>query len=50
MTMLWPHSSAGDRTVDVHVARLRRRLGSHRDAIATVFGVGYKYVPSVLTT
>ncbi|WP_405780133.1 winged helix-turn-helix domain-containing protein [Streptomyces sp. NBC_00859] len=45
---LWPDSSGGERTVDVHVARLRRRLGpQYRKAIATVVGVGYKYVPAL---
>jgi len=33
--------------VDVHVARLRRKLGRHRDGIVTVRRVGYKYVPSI---
>ena len=31
-----------DRTVDVHVKNLRRKLGDAGNAIATVFGVGYK--------
>ena len=31
-----------DRTVDVHVMNLRRKLGSAGDTIATVFGVGYR--------
>jgi DNA-binding response OmpR family regulator len=31
-----------DRTVDVHVKNLRRKLGEGGNAIATVFGVGYK--------
>ena len=36
----------GTRTVDVHVARLRRKLGApYRDRIVTVRRVGYKYVP-----
>ena len=32
-----------DRTVDVHIKNLRRKLGDAGDAIATVFGVGYKF-------
>ncbi|HWW61635.1 MAG TPA: response regulator transcription factor [Thermoanaerobaculia bacterium] len=32
-----------DRTVDVHVMNLRRKLGDAGRAIATVFGVGYKF-------
>ncbi|MFD7686374.1 winged helix-turn-helix domain-containing protein [Streptomyces sp. NPDC059781] len=44
---VWGYGHVGDgRTVDVHIARLRRKLGSgHRDAIRTVRRVGYKYVP-----
>lgn len=46
MAAVWPSRSAGDRTVDVHIARLRRRLGPRRRAcLSTVFGVGYKYLP-----
>jgi len=30
------------RTVDAHVARLRRRLGPVRAALETVSGVGYR--------
>lgn len=33
------------RTVDVHVAQLRRKLGAEGNRIATVTGVGYKLVP-----
>jgi two-component system, OmpR family, alkaline phosphatase synthesis response regulator PhoP len=32
-----------DRTVDVHVMNLRRKLGEAGKAIATVFGVGYRF-------
>ncbi|HEX2062238.1 MAG TPA: response regulator transcription factor [Thermoanaerobaculia bacterium] len=31
-----------DRTVDVHVKNLRRKLGDAGNAVTTVFGVGYK--------
>ncbi|MFN3485928.1 MAG: winged helix-turn-helix domain-containing protein [Planctomycetota bacterium] len=31
-----------DRTVDVHVAALRRKLGRFGEAIETVRGVGYR--------
>ena len=31
-----------DRIVDVHVARLRKKLGPFGDRLATVWGVGYK--------
>ncbi|MFI7138057.1 winged helix-turn-helix domain-containing protein [Streptomyces massasporeus] len=44
---VWGYGHVGDgRTVDVHIARLRRKLGAeHRDWIRTVRRVGYKYVP-----
>ncbi|GAA3758936.1 winged helix-turn-helix domain-containing protein [Streptomyces tremellae] len=44
---VWGYDHVGDgRTVDVHVARLRRKLGpAHRRSIVTVRRVGYKYVP-----
>jgi DNA-binding response OmpR family regulator len=36
----------GTRTVDVHIARLRRKLGpEHRAVIVTVRQVGYTYAP-----
>ena len=34
-----------DRTVDVHVMNLRRKLGEAGKALITVFGVGYKFGP-----
>jgi hypothetical protein len=47
VTTVWGYGHVGDgRTVDVHVARLRRKLGAeHRRAIQTVRRVGYKYAP-----
>ncbi|NLU76735.1 winged helix-turn-helix transcriptional regulator [Streptomyces sp. HNM0575] len=43
---LWGYSHVGDgRTVDVHIARLRRKLGRYRETIVTVRRVGYKYEP-----
>ncbi|MEU2503717.1 winged helix-turn-helix domain-containing protein [Streptomyces sp. NPDC007863] len=44
---VWGYGHVGDgRTVDVHVARLRRKLGAeHRRTIQTVRRVGYKYLP-----
>ncbi|GAA1270325.1 hypothetical protein GCM10009665_68290 [Kitasatospora nipponensis] len=48
VSAVWGYGHVGDgRTVDVHVARLRRKLGAvHRDSIVTVRRVGYKYAPS----
>ncbi|MCX4739589.1 winged helix-turn-helix domain-containing protein [Streptomyces antibioticus] len=47
VTTVWGYGHVGDgRTVDVHVARLRRKLGAeHRRTIQTVRRVGYKYTP-----
>ncbi|MEU8570849.1 winged helix-turn-helix domain-containing protein [Streptomyces pathocidini] len=47
VTTVWGYGHVGDgRTVDVHIARLRRKLGpAHRGTIATVRRVGYKYAP-----
>jgi len=47
VTTVWGYGHVGDgRTVDVHIARLRRKLGvEHRDTIRTVRRVGYKYTP-----
>jgi hypothetical protein len=47
VTTVWGYGHVGDgRTVDVHIARLRRKLGAeHRAAIQTVRRVGYKYTP-----
>jgi DNA-binding response OmpR family regulator len=46
LDLVWPRDYDGDeRTVDVHVARLRRRLGGPPQSprlILTVHGVGYK--------
>jgi hypothetical protein len=47
VTTVWGYGHVGDgRTVDVHIARLRRKLGAeHRQTIQTVRRVGYKYAP-----
>ncbi len=34
--------AGGTRTVDIHVQRLRKKLGSHHGLIQTVYGIGYK--------
>lgn len=38
-----PGVAVTDRTIDVHVTSLRRKLGSHRDLVETVRGVGYRF-------
>ncbi len=33
----------GDRTVDVHIRKIREKLGTHAEMIETIKGVGYKF-------
>ncbi|HQT90888.1 MAG TPA: response regulator [Candidatus Kryptobacter bacterium] len=33
----------GDRTVDVHIRKIREKLGKHSEMIETIKGVGYKF-------
>ncbi|WP_436791101.1 winged helix-turn-helix domain-containing protein [Yinghuangia sp. YIM S10712] len=51
METVWGYPEiGGGRTVDVHVARLRRKLGArHRRRLTTVRRVGYKYEPHDLS-
>ena len=42
---VWGHQYYGDtRTLDVHIRRLRQKLGACGNAIETVVGVGYRFV------
>lgn len=42
---VWGHQYYGDtRTLDVHIRRLRSKLGACDEAIETVVGVGYRFV------
>jgi DNA-binding response OmpR family regulator len=40
--VLDPEREGGERTLDVHVSRLRKKLGDAGQCIATVWGVGYR--------
>lgn len=41
---IWGYEFFGDdRTVDTHIKMLRNNLGSYRDYIQTVWGIGYKF-------
>lgn len=44
---LWQNASGddapGERTIDVHVRRLRAKLGRYEDIVRTVRGVGYRF-------
>jgi DNA-binding response OmpR family regulator len=43
---VWGYDYVGEtRTVDVHVRRLRAKLGDAHGCIGTVLGAGYKFVP-----
>jgi len=42
---VWGHELYGNtRTVDVHVGRLRKKLGKHENKIETVERIGYRYI------
>lgn len=43
--VLDPEREGGERTLDVHISRLRKKLGGAAAAIATVWGVGYRLEP-----
>ena len=43
LTEIWGYTYAGEsRTVDVHVRKLRKKLGQDEDIIETIRGVGYR--------
>ena len=41
LAQVWGHAHTGPRTVDVHISRLRTKLGEP-ELITTVYGVGYR--------
>ncbi|GAB2710751.1 DNA-binding winged helix-turn-helix (wHTH) protein [Microbacterium marinum] len=47
VSSLWSHSDGddapGERTIDVHVRRLRSKLGRYEDIVRTVRGIGYRF-------
>lgn len=47
VSSLWSHASddeaPGERTIDVHVRRLRSKLGRYEDVVRTVRGIGYRF-------
>lgn len=47
LLQVWGYSSEiRTRTLDVHVRRLRKKLGSYADRyIETIFGIGYRFQP-----
>jgi DNA-binding response OmpR family regulator len=50
LDQVWGYSYYGDaRTLDVHIRRLRQKLGGCGDCIETVVGVGYRFIGCVAT-
>jgi DNA-binding winged helix-turn-helix (wHTH) protein len=46
ISSLWPDPDAdapNERTIDVHVRRLRSKLGAYQDIVRTVRGTGYRF-------
>lgn len=42
---VWGYDFLGDsRTVDIHIQRLRKKLGAYGKYIQTIYGVGYRYM------
>jgi DNA-binding response OmpR family regulator len=46
VSSVWNGADVGSRTVDVHVRRLRMKLGRYAAGIVTVRNVGYRYEPA----
>src|SRR6185369_4676278 len=45
LDQVWGYSYYGDaRTLDVHIRRLRQKLGACGECIETVVGVGYRFI------
>ncbi|GAA0806738.1 winged helix-turn-helix domain-containing protein [Spirilliplanes yamanashiensis] len=42
LAAVWGYEHTGERTVDVHVRRLRVKLGANVPLVTTVYGVGYR--------
>jgi hypothetical protein len=42
LAQVWGHTHTSPRTVDVHISRLRTKLGAESGAITTVYGLGYR--------
>ena len=50
LQQVWNYDYYGeDRTVDTHIKMLRGHLGLCRKFIVTVWGIGYKFDPEVLS-
>ncbi|RLQ94536.1 response regulator transcription factor [Falsibacillus albus] len=45
---IWGDEFGEMNTVTVHIKNIRKKLGEKKEAIKTIWGVGYKFVPEVL--
>ncbi|HEY8533453.1 MAG TPA: winged helix-turn-helix domain-containing protein [Micromonospora sp.] len=50
LTAVWGYEHTGVRTVDVHIRRLRVKVGERIPLITTVYGVGYRLADDVPIT
>src|SRR4051812_11102009 len=50
LSQVWGHTHANARTVDVHVSRLRTKLGENPELITTVHGIGYRLADDAVVT
>ncbi|MGI5215254.1 winged helix-turn-helix domain-containing protein [Plantactinospora sp. CA-290183] len=50
LAAVWGYEHAGVRTVDVHVRRLRGKVGADVPLVTTVYGVGYRLADDALVT
>lgn len=50
LTAVWGYEHTGVRTVDVHIRRLRVKVGDRMPLITTVYGVGYRLADDVMIT
>lgn len=50
LAAVWGYEHAGVRTVDVHVRRLRGKVGPNVPLVTTVYGVGYRLADDAVIT
>lgn len=50
LSAVWGYEHAGVRTVDVHIRRLRSKVGVDVPLVTTVYGVGYRLADDALIT
>nr|MDT0657468.1 winged helix-turn-helix domain-containing protein [Micromonospora sp. DSM 115978] len=50
LAAVWGYEHAGVRTVDVHIRRLRGKVGADVPLITTVYGVGYRLADDAVVT